>query len=95
MYKAATSCKDIFQAPVTNWEPHGVMLGRYCYTVRHRMQVQLITLYLVSHLQCYSITVHGNVTGGVCGFRSECEEDEGIDCEDMETVTLIGKGKCA
>jgi hypothetical protein len=27
------------------------------------MQVQLITLYHVSHLQCYGNTVHGNVTG--------------------------------
>ena len=26
------------------------------------MQFQLITLYYVSHLQCYGITVHGNVT---------------------------------
>ena len=62
MYKAATSYRDIFQGPVTNWEPHGVMLGRCCYTVRHGMQVQLITLYCVSHLQCYDITVRGNVT---------------------------------
>jgi hypothetical protein len=40
-----------------------VTLGGYCYTVRHGMQVQLITLYRVSHLQCYSATVHDNVTG--------------------------------
>jgi phage protein U len=63
MHKAAASCKDIFQAPVTDWELHGVTLGGYCYAVRHGMQVQLITLYRVSHLQCYGITAHGNVTG--------------------------------
>jgi len=63
MYKVAASCRDIFQAPVTNWESHGVTLGGYCYTVRHGMQVQLISLYCVSHLQCYSVTVHGNITG--------------------------------
>jgi len=62
MYKATISRKHIFQAPVTNWEPHDVTLGGYCYVVRYGMQVQLITLYCVSHLQCYDVTVHGNVT---------------------------------
>jgi hypothetical protein len=35
MYEAAASCKDIALtwAPVTNWEPHSVMRGGYCYTV--------------------------------------------------------------
>jgi hypothetical protein len=27
------------------------------------MQVQVLSLYRVSHLQCCGITVHGNVTG--------------------------------
>jgi hypothetical protein len=62
MYEAAASCKDIARAPVTNWEPHSVMLAGYCYAVRHGMKIQLITPYRVSHLQRYSITVHSNVT---------------------------------
>ena len=55
MYEAAASCKDIAWAPVTNWEPHCVTLAEYCYTVRHGMKVQLVTLCRVSHLQCYSV----------------------------------------
>jgi hypothetical protein len=62
MYGAAASCKDIAQAPVTNWAPHGVTLTGYCYAVRHGMKVQLITLYHVSHLQRYGVMVRGNVT---------------------------------
>jgi len=62
MYKAAASCKDIAQAPVTNWEPQCVTLTGYCYTMRHGMKVQLVTLYGVSHLQRYGVTVCGNVT---------------------------------
>ena len=62
MYEATASYKDITQARVTNWEPHGVMLTGYCYTVRHRMKVQLITHYRVSHLQRYNVTVRGEVT---------------------------------
>jgi hypothetical protein len=49
-------------APVTNWEPHGVMLAGYCYAVRHGMKVQIGTPYCVSHLQRYSVTVRVNVT---------------------------------
>jgi len=61
MNEAAASCKDIARAPVTNWEPHGVTLAGYCYAVRHGMKVQLVTLYRVSHLQCYAVMVRGNV----------------------------------
>ena len=50
MYEAAASCKDIARAPVTNWEPHGVMLAGYCYAVRYRMKLQLIAPYRVSLL---------------------------------------------
>jgi hypothetical protein len=31
-------------APVTNWEPHGVTLARYCYTMRHGVKIQITTL---------------------------------------------------
>ena len=62
MYVAAASRKDIARAPVTNWEPQGVTLAGYCYAVRHRMKVQLVTPYRVSHLQRYGVTVRGNVT---------------------------------
>jgi len=62
MYEATASCKDIARAPVTNWEPHGVMLPGHSYAVRHGMKVQLVTPFHFSHLQCYGITVHSNVT---------------------------------
>ena len=62
MYEAAATCKDIAWAPVTNWQPHGVTLAGYCYAVRHGMKVQLVTLYRVSHLQRYGVTIRGNVT---------------------------------
>jgi hypothetical protein len=62
MYRATANCKDIAWAPVTNWEPQCVTLARYCYAVRHEMKVQLVTLYRVSHLQRYGVTVRGNVT---------------------------------
>ena len=55
MYKAAANCKDITQAPVTNWEPQCVTLAGYCYTMRQRMKVQLVTLYRVSLLQCTAL----------------------------------------
>jgi hypothetical protein len=45
-------------APVTNWEPYGVTLARYCYAMRHGMKVQIVTPYLVSH----NVTERGNVT---------------------------------
>jgi hypothetical protein len=61
-YKAAASCKDIAQAPVTNWEPQCVTLAGYGYAMRHRMIVQLVTLYRVSHMQGYGVTVPGNIT---------------------------------
>jgi len=62
MYEAAASCKDIARAPVANWEPHCVTLAGCCYAVRHGIKVQLVTPYLVSHLQRYGVTVRGNVT---------------------------------
>jgi len=62
MYEAAASCKDIAWAAVTNWEPRGVTLTGYYYAVRHRMKVQLVTPYHVSHLQRLGVTVRGNVT---------------------------------
>jgi len=62
MYEAAASCKDIVRATLTNWEPRGVMLAGFCYAVRHRMKVQLVTPYSVSHLQRYGVTLRGNVT---------------------------------
>ena len=61
MNEAAASCKDISRSPVTNWEPRGVTLEGYCYAVRHGTKVQLVTLYRISHLQCYGVTVRGNV----------------------------------
>jgi len=61
MHEAAASCKDIIWAPVTTCEPHGVSLTGYCYAVRHRMKVQLVTLYHVSHLQSYEVTELGYV----------------------------------
>jgi len=62
MHEATASCKDIIRAPITNWEPHGVLLTGYCYAMRHRVKVQLITLYHVSHLQSYGVRVRGNIT---------------------------------
>jgi hypothetical protein len=50
------------QAPVTNWEPHGVTLAGHCYAMRHGMKVQIVTAYRVSQLQRYGVTVRGNVT---------------------------------
>jgi hypothetical protein len=61
MYEAIASCRDIAWASITNWEPQCVTLTGYCYAVRHRVQVQLVTLYRVSHLQHYGVTVCGNV----------------------------------
>jgi len=61
MYEAATG-KDIARAPVTNWEPHGLTVTGYCYAVRYGIKVQLVTLYRVSNLQRYGVTVRGNVT---------------------------------
>jgi hypothetical protein len=52
----------VLLAPVTNWEPHGVMLAGYCYAMRHGMKVQTVTPDRVSHLQGYGVTVRGNVT---------------------------------
>jgi hypothetical protein len=49
-------------APVTNWEPHGVRLARYCYAMRQGMKVQIVTPYRVIYLQRYGVTVRGNVT---------------------------------
>ena len=63
MYEAAASCKGITWAPVTNWKPQCVTLAGYCYTVRHWMKFQLVTLYRISHLQRYGVTVCGNITG--------------------------------
>jgi hypothetical protein len=51
----------VLLAPVTNWEPHGVMLAGYCYVMRHGMKVQIVTPYRVSHLQRYGVSVRGNV----------------------------------
>jgi len=48
MYEAAASCKDIARAPVINWENHGVSLSEYCYSERHGMKVQFVTLYRVT-----------------------------------------------
>jgi len=62
MYEAAASCKDIARDAVTNWEPQCVTLAGYCYAVRHGLKVQLVTPYRFSHLQCYGVTVRGNVT---------------------------------
>ena len=61
MHEVAASSKDIARAPVTNWEPHGVTPTGYCYVVRHRMKVHLLTPCGVSHLQRYGVMVSGNV----------------------------------
>ena len=50
MYKAAASCNDIAQAPVTNWAPQCVTLAGYCYAMRHGMKVQLVSTYHISHV---------------------------------------------
>jgi hypothetical protein len=50
------------RTPVKNLEPCDVTLARYCYAESNRMEVQHISLYHVSHLQCYGVMVHGNVT---------------------------------
>jgi hypothetical protein len=47
---------------IKNWELHGVTLAVYSYAMRHSMKVQIVTLYCVSHLQRYGMTVHGNGT---------------------------------
>jgi hypothetical protein len=61
MYEADASCKDIARAPVTNWEPRGIRFAGY-YAMRYRMNVQLVTLYCVTHLQRYQVTLRSNVT---------------------------------
>jgi len=61
MYEDAASYKDIARAPVTNWGPHHVKLGGYCYAVRQGVKVQLVTPYRVSRWQHYGVTVRGNV----------------------------------
>jgi hypothetical protein len=61
MYEAAASCEDIARTAVTNWELKCVTLAGYGYAVRHGMKVQLVTPYLVSHLQHYGVTIRGNV----------------------------------
>ena len=61
MHEAAASCKDIVRAPVTTWEPCAVTLAGYN-AVRYGMKVQLVTLYRVTHLQRYEVTLRGNVT---------------------------------
>jgi hypothetical protein len=53
MYEAAASCKNISLTwgPVTNWEPHRVTCGAYCYAVLlYGIQVSLVAPYRVSHL---------------------------------------------
>jgi len=50
------------RATVTNWECQCVTLAGYCYAMRQGMKIQLVTPYRVSLLQCYSVTVRGNVT---------------------------------
>jgi hypothetical protein len=54
-------------APITNWEPHGMILTGYSYAMRHGMKVQIVTLYRVSHMQRYGVTVCGN--GTLCTDR--------------------------
>ena len=49
-------------APVTNRERQCVTVAGYCYAVRHGIKFQLVTPYRVSLLQCYGVTVRGNVT---------------------------------
>ena len=62
MYEAAASCRDIVQAPITNWEPQCLTLAGY-YTVRYGLKVQLVTPYCVIHLKFYEVTLRSNVTG--------------------------------
>jgi hypothetical protein len=52
---------DIARAPVTNWERQCVTLAGYCYAVRHGMKVHLVTPYRVNLLQCYDVTIRGNI----------------------------------
>ena len=78
MYEAAASRKEIARASVTNWEPRGVTLAGY-YAVRYGMKVQLVTPYLVTHLQRYEVTLRGNVTG-VCSARNS------VSCHSLATL---------
>jgi hypothetical protein len=55
----------ILLAPVTNWDPHGVMHEGYCYAMRHRMKVNLVSPFRVIHLQRYSVTERGNINKSV------------------------------
>jgi hypothetical protein len=57
-------------APVTNWESHGVTLAEYCYAMRQRIKVQILTLYRVSQLQRYGVTVRGSVTSAYPRLRA-------------------------
>jgi len=83
MHEAAASCKDITRAPVTNWEPCGVTLSGY-YTMRYGMKFQLVTPCDVAHLQCYEVTLRGNVTS-VCSARNS------VSCHSQcYKVTLCG-----
>jgi len=61
MYEAAASCKDVAWAAITNWEPRDVTLAGYGYALWHGMKVRLVTLYRVSHLQCYGVMARSNV----------------------------------
>jgi hypothetical protein len=45
------------------------------------MKVQIVTLYRVSHLQCYGITVHGNVTRVNPPLYDECHGQSGWDMQ--------------
>jgi hypothetical protein len=84
MCEAAASCKDIAQASVTNWEPHGVTLAGY-YALRRWMKVQLVTLYCVSHLQRYEVTLRGNIT-------SVCSAHNSISCHSVHRYEVMLSG---
>jgi hypothetical protein len=70
-------------APVTNWEPHCVTFTGYCYAMRYRMKVQIVTLFCVSHLQHYSVTEHGNV-GSV--YSPENADTERVKLGDLQVI---------
>jgi hypothetical protein len=61
MYEAAASIKDLARATIRNRKPHRVTLAGYSYAMRHGINVQIVTRYLVNHLLRYGVTIRGNV----------------------------------
>jgi hypothetical protein len=52
-------------AAVTNWEPHGVTLAGFCYSMRHGMKVQKVTALR------YGVTLQVCKKVNQCRYRPE------------------------